>query len=121
MDLLSYRDEFPVLDRKSYLISASLGPVSDRSRRYLDGYLDAWATKGAPDHVWFEDIFPLMRALKTILASPLIDEKTPLSFGSPSNATPTQERPVSERNETSRARTPGSAPTTRSAERRRIG
>ena len=47
-DLGSYRSEFPVLERKAYLISASLGPVSDRSRRYLDGYLDAWATKGAP-------------------------------------------------------------------------
>jgi kynureninase len=57
-----------VLERKAYLISASLGPVSDRSRRYLDGYLDAWATKGAPDHVWFEDIFPRMRALKTSFA-----------------------------------------------------
>jgi kynureninase len=57
-----------VLERKAYLISASLGPVSDRSRRYLDAYLDAWATKGAPDHVWFEDIFPRMRALKTSFA-----------------------------------------------------
>jgi kynureninase len=64
MDLLSYRDEFPVLDRKSYLISASLGPVSRRSQRYLQEYVDAWATKGAPDHVWLEDIFPRMRTLK---------------------------------------------------------
>src|SRR6185436_12967984 len=67
-DLGSYRSEFPVLERKAYLISASLGPVSDRSRRYLDGYLEAWATKGAPDHVWFEDIFPRMRALKATFA-----------------------------------------------------
>jgi kynureninase len=67
-DLESYRSEFPVLERKAYLISASLGPVSDRSRRYLGAYVDAWATKGAPDHVWFEDIFPRMRALKTSFA-----------------------------------------------------
>ena len=67
-DLESYRSEFPVLERKAYLISASLGPVSDRSRAYLDEYIDAWATKGAPDHVWFEDIFPRMRALKTSFA-----------------------------------------------------
>jgi kynureninase len=53
-----------VLARKAYLISASLGPVSYRSRRLLDGYLDAWASKGAPDHVWFEDIFPTMGRLK---------------------------------------------------------
>ncbi len=69
MDLTSWRDEFPVLDRKAYLISASLGPVSRRSRRYAEGYLDAWAAKGAPDEVWFEDIFPTMRALKQRFAA----------------------------------------------------
>ncbi len=62
--LEDFRDEFPVLANKTYLISASLGPVSLRSRAYLDGYLDAWAAKGAPDHVWFENIFPRMRSLK---------------------------------------------------------
>jgi kynureninase len=64
MDLTAWRDEFPVLERKAYLISASLGPVSRRSRSYLEGYLDAWGSKGAPDPVWFEDIFPRMAALK---------------------------------------------------------
>ncbi len=64
MDLTSYRAEFPVVERKSYLISASLGPVSLRARSYLDGYMDAWAEKGAPDHVWMEDIFPAMARLK---------------------------------------------------------
>jgi kynureninase len=67
-DPASYRSEFPVVERKAYLISASLGPVSERSRRYLDEYMDAWAAKGAPDHVWFEDIFPRMRALKASFA-----------------------------------------------------
>ncbi len=63
-DFESYRDEFPVVGPKAYLISASLGPVSTRSQRYLNEYVDAWATKGAPDNVWFEDIFPRMSALK---------------------------------------------------------
>jgi kynureninase len=53
---------------KTYLISASLGPVSLRSRRLLDGYMDAWASKGAPDHVWIEDIFPAMGRLKETFA-----------------------------------------------------
>jgi kynureninase len=57
-----------VLARKTYLISASLGPISRRSRELVDAYLDAWAEKGAPDHVWFEDIFPRMRALKSSFA-----------------------------------------------------
>ena len=64
VDFARYRDEFPVVGRKAYLISASLGPVSLRSRRYLDEYADAWATKGAPDPVWLEDIFPRMREVK---------------------------------------------------------
>jgi kynureninase len=68
-DLASWRDEFPVLDRKTYLISASLGPVPRRSRAMLQGYLDAWETKGAPDHVWFEDIFPRMAGLKRSFAA----------------------------------------------------
>jgi kynureninase len=65
----SYRDEFPVVGPKSYLISASLGPVSNRARRYLDEYMDAWAAKGAPDHVWFEDIFPRMQSVKETFGS----------------------------------------------------
>jgi kynureninase len=68
-DFAPYRDEFPVVGRKSYLISASLGPVSKRSRAYLDAYVDAWAAKGAPDHVWFEDVFPAMRRLKETFGS----------------------------------------------------
>jgi kynureninase len=66
--LADYRDEFPVLARKAYLISASLGPVGERSQHYLNEYMDAWATKGAPDLVWFEDIFPRMAALKRSFA-----------------------------------------------------
>jgi kynureninase len=69
VDLSGWRDEFPVLERKAYLISASLGPVSLRSQAYLAEYMDAWATKGAPDHVWFEDIFPRMASLKHSFAS----------------------------------------------------
>ena len=63
-DLAAYRDEFPVVERKAYLISASLGPISRRARASLEEYLDAWATKGAPDLVWLEDVFPRMRGLK---------------------------------------------------------
>jgi kynureninase len=69
MSLESYRDEFPVVGKKAYLISASLGPVSNRSRRLLDEYVDAWARKGAPDHVWMEDVFPRMGSLKRTFAA----------------------------------------------------
>ena len=67
-DLAAYRDEFPVVRRKSYLISASLGPVSERSKRYLQEYVDAWETMGAPEPVWFKRIFPRIREIKRIHA-----------------------------------------------------
>jgi len=60
----SYRDEFPVVGEKAYLISASLGPISRRAERYLQEYVQSWATKGAPDPVWTEDIFPRMASVK---------------------------------------------------------
>jgi kynureninase len=63
-DLESYRAEFPVLEKKAYLISASLGPVSHRSKAYLREYMHVWATEGAPDPVWMDHIFPRMGKLK---------------------------------------------------------
>jgi len=63
-DFERYRDEFPVVGPKAYLISASLGPVSIRAQRYLQQYIDAWATEGAPDPVWLDHIFPQMARLK---------------------------------------------------------
>src|SRR5262245_47909475 len=68
MDVEAYRSEFPVLEKKAYLISASLGPVSNRARRDLDEYVDAWATEGAPDPVWMDHIFPQMGRLKETFA-----------------------------------------------------
>jgi len=68
-DLASYRAEFPVLRRKAYLISASLGPIGTRARARLEGYLQAWATEGAPDHVWMEHVFPAMGELKRSFAA----------------------------------------------------
>ena len=63
-----YREEFPVVERKSYLISASLGPVSRRSKAYLAEYVKAWEEMGAPEPVWFESIFPRIREVKRLFA-----------------------------------------------------
>lgn len=68
-DLADYRDEFPILAPKAYLISASLGPIGTRSRARLEGYLEAWASRGAPDHVWMEHVFPAMGELKRSFAA----------------------------------------------------
>ena len=69
MNLESYRDEFAVVRRKAYLISASLGPVAERSKRYLQEYVDAWEEMGAPEPVWFERIFPRIRRVKELFAA----------------------------------------------------
>jgi kynureninase len=66
--LEDYRQEFPVVRRKSYLISASLGPVSERSKRYLGEYVEAWEEMGAPEPVWFDRIFPRIRQVKQLYA-----------------------------------------------------
>jgi kynureninase len=58
-----------VLASKAYLISASLGPISTRSRSLLNQYLDVWAAEGAPDVVWMEHVFPAMRRLKSAFAA----------------------------------------------------
>jgi kynureninase len=68
MQLQDYRDEFPVVGRKSYLISASLGPVSRRSKAYLAEYVKAWEEMGAPDPVWLEEIFPRIREVKRLFS-----------------------------------------------------
>ena len=64
--LEDYRAEFPVVQRKSYLISASLGPVSARARRHLEEYVEGWETIGAPEPFWFGRIFPRIGQLKRL-------------------------------------------------------
>ena len=65
--LEDYREEFAVVRNKTYLISASLGPLSGRAKRYLNDYVEAWETMGAPEPVWFERIFPQIRKVKELI------------------------------------------------------
>lgn len=44
--LLSYRSEFPILDRTTYLISNSLGAMPREVFHAMKGYADTWATRG---------------------------------------------------------------------------
>ena len=75
MDLVSqYRPEFPVLAERTYLISASLGPLSRRSRAAAEEHLDLWQRLG-PEELWFDHALPKLdecRALfgRLIGASP---------------------------------------------------
>lgn len=45
-DLLSYRTQFPILDRTTYMISNSLGAMPRGVYDAMQNYADTWATRG---------------------------------------------------------------------------
>src|SRR6266566_2717516 len=51
-ELLAYRSEFPILQRKTYLNSCSLGALSNRSMQRLAQFMEMWNEWGA--HAWYE-------------------------------------------------------------------
>lgn len=67
-DLSSYRDEFPILARRTYLISASLGPLSKRSRRLAEEHLDLWERLG-PEELWFDHGLPRLQKCRAQFAA----------------------------------------------------
>lgn len=59
-DLSAYRDQFPVLAARTYLISASLGPLSTRSRSLAEEHLDLWQRLG-PEELWGDHGLPRLQ------------------------------------------------------------
>ncbi|MGA2005456.1 MAG: aminotransferase class V-fold PLP-dependent enzyme [Terriglobales bacterium] len=55
--LLSYRAEFPILERTNYMISNSLGAMPRAVFAALQGYAATWATRGV--RAWQERWWPL--------------------------------------------------------------
>lgn len=51
-ELVEYRSEFPILQRKTYLNSCSLGALSNRSMQGLEQFMEMWNEWGA--HAWYE-------------------------------------------------------------------
>lgn len=51
-ELLRYRDEFPILSKKVYLNSCSLGALSTRVRGAVNGWMDDWEAWGAS--AWYK-------------------------------------------------------------------
>ncbi len=51
-ELLAYRAEFPILQRKTYMNSCSLGALSTRSMQGLNQFMEMWNEWGA--HAWYE-------------------------------------------------------------------
>lgn len=51
-ELVDYRAEFPILQRKTYLNSCSLGALSVRSMQGINTFMEMWNEWGA--HAWYE-------------------------------------------------------------------
>jgi kynureninase len=66
-DLTGYRDEFPILAERVYLISASLGPLSRRSRALAEEHLDLWQRLG-PEELWFDHGLPRLQQCREMFA-----------------------------------------------------
>lgn len=66
-ELSKYRTEFPVLEERTYLISASLGPLSKRSRALAEHHLDLWQGLG-PEELWFEHGMPMLDRSRELFA-----------------------------------------------------
>jgi kynureninase len=72
-DLLeSWRDEFPILHRSTYMISNSLGAMPRGVARSLAEYADAWATRGvrAWEERWWEMAGDLGNRVGAIVGAP---------------------------------------------------
>ena len=66
-DLASYRDEFPILSQRTYLISGSLGPLALRARRAAEEHLDLWSRLG-PEELWFDHGMPRLQECRESFA-----------------------------------------------------
>jgi len=61
--LLRWRDEFPILQRCTYLISNSLGAMPRAAYDALRQYADEWATEGVTAwHHWLPEQAPSLLA-----------------------------------------------------------
>jgi kynureninase len=64
--LLSWRDEFPIVETCTYLVSHSLGAMPKRTAGYLQEFADAWSTRGV--RAWHEGWWEIGRTTGDLLA-----------------------------------------------------
>ena len=65
-EALEYRQRFPIFERKNYLNSCSLGPLSRPSRAALEAYADDWTEFGAP--AWWLRWIPKIDHMRSLFA-----------------------------------------------------
>jgi selenocysteine lyase/cysteine desulfurase len=71
-DLLSYRDDFPIVLNKTFLNTCSLGALSKRSVANVHEYLTVWAALGASAwyEIWVGKLAELRAAYGRIVGAP---------------------------------------------------
>ena len=70
-ELLRYRDEFPILSRKTYLNSCSLGALSDRAMAGMARFQELWNEYGAQAwyRLWMSEIASVREKLARIIGA----------------------------------------------------
>lgn len=71
--LLAWRDEFPILDTCTYLVSHSLGAMPRRAAAYLQQFADEWSSRGV--RAWNEGWWDIGRTTGDLLA-PVLGVRT---------------------------------------------
>lgn len=71
-DLLRYRDQFPILDKKTFLNTCSLGALSQRSIAGVQEFLGLWGELGASAwyELWVGKLAELRAAYGRIIGAP---------------------------------------------------
>jgi kynureninase len=64
--LLAWREEFPILDTCTYLVSHSLGAMPKRTRDNLGRFADEWDRRGV--QAWYEGWWDIGRETGNLLA-----------------------------------------------------
>ena len=65
--LEAWRGHFPVLADRTYLISASLGPLSTETRAAAQEHLDLWSRLG-PEELWGDHALPKLQECRELFA-----------------------------------------------------
>ncbi len=70
-ELLMYREEFPILQKKTYLNSCSLGALSKRSMQNIGRFMEAWNEWGASAwyDTWLGEIDQARRKFATLIGA----------------------------------------------------
>jgi selenocysteine lyase/cysteine desulfurase len=66
-DFEALRSEFPILERRTYLNSCSLGALSRRSERRMETFLDDWHEMGAS--AWYDRWLGRVEELRTLVSA----------------------------------------------------